>query len=99
MDKLLASIGLFAFDIAAAFWKGFVLVILWRWFVVPVFPSLPQLTVTQAVGLALIASLLQIRPYTGEHEWIDVVAHKLAYGILLPPSMLLIGFIIVKGFM
>lgn len=51
---------LFALAIAAfiviygVFSSGFVLSVLWAWFLLPLFPMLPKLTVLQAIGLMLV---------------------------------------------
>ena len=51
---LLGGVGLF---ILGSILRGWVLSILWGWFVVPVF-SLPNLTVVQAIGISLIIGFL-----------------------------------------
>lgn len=40
-----------------AIWKGYVLTIVWSWFVVPTL-GLPALTLVPAIGLALVASFM-----------------------------------------
>jgi hypothetical protein len=36
---------------------GFVLTLFWKWFLLPVIPTLPQITFGQAIGLMMIVSL------------------------------------------
>ncbi len=38
-------------------WSGYVLTILWHWFVVPTF-QLPELTIFPAIGIAMVVSYL-----------------------------------------
>jgi len=38
-------------------WDGWVLSVLWRWFAVPIF-HLPSITISTAIGIALICGLL-----------------------------------------
>lgn len=41
----------------AACWNGFVLSVLWGWFIVPVFQA-PTLRIPYAIGLAIVVSML-----------------------------------------
>lgn len=43
--------------VATSIWRGYVLTILWAWFIVPVF-SAPPLRVPFAIGLSLITAFL-----------------------------------------
>ena len=47
----IASISLFAVEVAL---KGWVLSVLWKWFMVPSFPVLPALEPVPAMGAALV---------------------------------------------
>lgn len=38
---------------------GFLILNFWDWFVLPVFPSLPTITLAQAIGLSLVISLFK----------------------------------------
>jgi hypothetical protein len=44
--------------------NGWVLTYLWNWFVLPLFPQMPMLTLWPAVGLAIIVSYLTFHPRT-----------------------------------
>jgi hypothetical protein len=77
-----------------AFAWGFVMYKFWGWFVLPVFPLLPTLTIVQCVGLMCFIGLFhsnvpQIikKEYKDEsqHTWITVLA---------PPVSLFIGWLI-----
>lgn len=59
----LAVIGFIALFLVRVLLSGFVLSVLWRWFVVPPF-GLPELTVAQALGIALVVNYVT-RTYTG----------------------------------
>lgn len=60
-DKLVSCLGLLAglvgFSIVGAILNGWALSVLWGWFVVPLF-NLPQLTIIQAIGLAMVVGFL-----------------------------------------
>ena len=50
-------VGMFALLALSALWKGYVLTVLWGWFVVPTF-GLPALALVPAMGLSLVVSFL-----------------------------------------
>ena len=83
-----------ALFVVAVIFEGFVLSILWKWFVVPVFGA-PVLTITYAIGLALIVGMLTAKARKQEHapELVEV----LSQGLVTPLVFLVIGWI-VKAF-
>ena len=73
-------------------WRGYVLSILWKWFMVPLF-HLPALNIPFAMGLALIVFLLTQRSsyiVTPIEERIK----NLIYSFVYPGVALLAGWII-----
>ena len=54
----LILIGMIALWFISSLMKGFVLTKMWVWFVIPLFPTLPMLTLWQAVGLAMIPAFI-----------------------------------------
>jgi hypothetical protein len=83
-------------------WNGFVLSIMWGWFVVPL--GLPTITVPNAIGLALIVDL--VRPYRkpDDHKagdkagWAKMIFTIGADRFLGALALLGVGYA-VKGFM
>lgn len=81
-----------------AMWAGYVLMILWGWFVVPTF-ALPPLALAPAIGLALVAGYLthQYTPKAAKPEddgkW-DETVRATAHMLLRPASTLLIGWVV-----
>lgn len=73
----------------AAIWNGFVLSVLWGWFMVPTF-SLPHLGVAPAIGVALVIGYLTHQRKSDKEEWGDA----LAYAALSPLIALGIGWIV-----
>lgn len=67
MTVLIGCVGIIAvalFIIAlSALIRGFVISVMWGWFIVPVF-GLPELSIVQAIGVAMVISLFQVRHYT-----------------------------------
>ena len=77
---------------------GYVLYMFYDWFVIPVFPFLPDLNYNQAIGLMLVVMLLRGGRYnpdkvdeTERQKW-----EKFAGVILAPWIMLVMGWFI-KG--
>lgn len=89
---LLMLIGAVAFAISASVvLNGYVLSVLWGWFIVPVF-GLPALTIPVAIGIALVISFLthQLNLNDGDETgW-----KQLAFSFLHPLLTLLAGWIV-----
>jgi len=86
-------IGLAAFLVAVLL-EGYVLSVLWGWFIVPVF-SAPRLTVAYAIGLALLVGMLTHRVRKPEDT--PETPFFLAMSVINPVIFLVIGWI-VKAF-
>lgn len=78
---------------AAAVWRGYVLSILWSWFIVPAF-GLPALTVPLAIGLSLLVGFLtaQRLKKDKDFDWGAAIGH-LIFG---PAMVLLIGWCVTR---
>ena len=87
----MTTIFLLAFAFVAAFFEGLVLSIMWRWFVVPVFHA-PELSITYAIGLALLVNMLTFRVRKSENapETSEIVAS----GLVTPWVFLGCGWIV-----
>lgn len=74
-------------------WRAFVLVLLWGWFVVPLF-ALPPLRIPFAIGLSLVGSMMaSSRGYEDDEEGpMDVLIRA----ALTPSIVLLVGWIASK---
>jgi hypothetical protein len=80
----------------AAIWGGYVLTVLWEWFVVPVF-GLPQLGIAQGLGLWLVVGYLthQVSWQKEADELNDVSVEtlKMINPFLSPALTLFIGWV------
>ncbi len=77
---------------ASAIWRGYVLSILWIWFIVPAF-GLSPLSIPYAIGFALVVSFLTPMPSKGkELDWSNAIA-QIAFA---PALALLCGWIVTK---
>lgn len=87
--------------LGATVWKGYVLTVLWTWFLIPAF-SFPVLSVPVAIGIVFIVTLLVYAPKkhkTKTASDIGVFAGTVfAHGYFLPLISLGLGYI-VKQFM
>lgn len=93
MKYIIAILGGVAFIALFALYNGFVLSILFGWFLVPL--GLPQIGIAHAYGLSLLASvILSTRglSFSGDKKAI------FATGLLMPAMALFLGWIAV-GFM
>lgn len=97
---LAAIIGI---SVVSAIWSGYVLSILWGWFVVPAM-SLPPISIPLAIGISLIAHMLtrQDLSQLAQKESTSSVGARIstswATTLAIPAFGLLIGWI-VKGYL
>lgn len=85
--------------IVSSLWRGYVLHVLWGWFMVPIF-GLPALSVAGAIGVALIISFTTYQFVYSRDDRSEAVKAGSAIGITIiyPALVLAIGFI-VKSFL
>lgn len=88
---LLAFVGIAVFLTASAIVNGWVLGILWGWFIIPVF-ALPALNIPQAIGLGIVVSWLTYH-YEKSDDNTDWV-HAVTTVIMRPIIVLLLGYIV-----
>jgi hypothetical protein len=103
-NSALTCIGLFALIvisiIVGSIVNGYVLSILWGWFVIPVFKA-PALSITTAIGLSLVINMLISRSNSSNKEKKEIgelIGETIGSTIFLPLFTLFIGWI-VKLFM
>jgi hypothetical protein len=78
---LIASIPVIVFD-------GWVLSVVWGWFITPVFNV--NLTIVQAIGFNLVVSLLIPHPLESKETIYDAIINDIEHGLLV----LFIGWIL-----
>lgn len=82
----------------SSIWRGYVLTVLWEWFVVPTF-GLHPLAIAPAIGLSLVVSYLTHQSdaaKTPDGDFADRMARACAYAFLLPLVVLGIGWVVQK---
>ena len=87
---MIFAIGL-ALTFVAAVLEGWVLTVLWGWFIVPAF-GVPGLRIPYAIGLALLVGMLTHRVRKEEHQ--PDTAHVLAHGLVMPFLYLGLGWFV-----
>ena len=103
MNALLILLGTFAIVIGAIAWRGYVLSIIWSWFMVPVF-HLPELMVAQAIGIAAVVSFLTNHgttntPKDPEKSAIEQASEGVAQVFIVPLGTLFLCWILKVWFM
>lgn len=80
----------------AAIWRGYVLTILWAWFIVPVF-HLPVLGVVAAIGISLVVTFLTFQfpePNPEDNRSVgEKTAHSIVMSLVWPAIALLSGWV------
>ena len=82
--------------IASTIWRGYVLTVLWEWFVVPTF-GLPLINIPTAIGICTIMTFLTMHYKNGKDE--RDLSEKIAEILILSmttPAIYLFGGWIVK---
>lgn len=81
--------------VLATMWKGYVLSILWAWFVVQAF-GLPAIGVAQAIGLSLVIFMLTVTSLgeSSKEEPFDAIAKAVLMGFFLPLFLLGAGWVV-----
>lgn len=91
-EILLIAAGAVAVVAVCAIWSGYVLSILWAWFLVPF--GLPEIGVAHAIGIVLIARMLKGMPAESENKRPFLRIGSWFVGTLL---LLFVGYI-AKGY-
>ena len=85
-----------ALMVVGTIWRGYVFSVLWKWFIVPVFPAMPLLSIPVAIGIAMVVSFLAYQ-YTYNKDDRETSAKMgTAFGavLLYPALALLIGWVV-----
>lgn len=97
MSKLFAGLALvMGVILYFSFSMGFVFYKYWYWFVLDVFPNLPEITFYQAVGLKLFTGILISIRYNAlkEELYKDGAVERTSQLFLMPWISVLIGYFI-----
>lgn len=88
-------ITLFLGLIVGPIWAGYVLSVLWGWFLVPL--HLPAVTVAEAIGISLTIGMLTSKipePQQEEEDNREKTIRVLSYAVLYPSLVLFCGSIV-----
>lgn len=87
------------FVVSATMLNGYALSVLWGWFVVPTFETVPPLSLPAAIGIAMVVGFLtnHTAPKKREESYDDTIWDKLSplmFVYAKPIVALLFGFIV-----
>lgn len=94
-EMLLNLCALIAFLAFSSIWGGYVITMLWRWFIVPAFGA-PAISIPVAIGMGLLVQLL--RPVRSPDDGLtfrQALIRATAQSLVIPLFSLLIGGIAV----
>lgn len=96
MEILLAVFGVSALLVLTSIWRGYVFSVLWKWFIVPVFPAMPLLSIPVAIGIAMVVSFLAYQYTYSKDDRSDTAKLGGAFGMALfyPALVLLMGWVV-----
>ncbi len=99
MEVFLALLGALSFAglmiAVGVLLNGLALSLLWSWFIVPLFPSMPVLTVGQSIGVAMVVGFLTYQyvdaePSKDSKKWLNAILTI----IVRPILSIVLGFIV-----
>lgn len=99
MKKLLFLLGAVTITALGLIWNGYVLMLLWKWFIAGTFIGIFPLTLTEAIGLDLVVTLLMPSPQPPENEDPMKALSRSTANSILKPAVLLGIAAIVKHFL
>lgn len=81
--------------VPVALWRGYVLSILWGWFIVPTFGA-PALSLVMAIGLAIVVGMFtaSIPSKKKDDEDDKALSNYFVNGFITPALSLLFGYIV-----
>lgn len=90
-----SAVGIAALLALTSIWSGYVLSVMWGWFIVPVFHA-PALSIPVAIGFSLVVSYLthQMTPNSERKPGWDEFGSSMAYAFIKPAIALLFGWIV-----
>ena len=91
-------VGVLALLVVASMWKGYVLTILWAWFVSPTF-GLPALALAPAIGFAMVVSFLTHQSDASkepEGDFSERAIKAVAHTLVMPAFVLGIGWVVAR---
>jgi hypothetical protein len=96
MEIILAIFGVTAMLVIGSIWRGYVFSVLWKWFIVPVFPAMPLLSIPVAIGIAMVVSFLAYQYTYTKDDRSEAAKLGGAFGVslLYPGLVLLMGWVV-----
>jgi hypothetical protein len=96
MKAVLLFIWLLIVLIGGSMWSGYVLSVMWEWFVVPVFHA-PQMSVAVAIGLSMLIGMLTRNPQEESKKETDtasMMVSSFSWAFLYPLFMMGLSYFV-----
>lgn len=99
MKVFLAIIGFLVILIGGPIWSGYVLSVMWNWFLVPAF-HMPQISVALAIGITMLVRMITYNPsYEKEKkkesgELAKALTNAVVFSLLYPLLVLAVAYIV-----
>jgi len=93
VKAFLIILGFIALVVLSSIWSGFVLSIVWEWFMVPAF-HLPQLSVALAIGISLTIRMVVAQYYEDSKDADKEVTKAISSAIVYPLIVLIFGYVV-----
>ena len=90
--------GILAVLALSSMWNGYVLTVLWGWFLVPTF-GMPALALAPAIGLSLVVSFLTHQSDAAKEQEgssMERFSKAVAHSLLMPALVLGVGWVVQK---
>lgn len=96
MEALVALLFIVPALFIVSVWRGYVLTVLWKWFIVPAF-GLPLLSIPIAIGISLLVQMMtheHAKSKADDLEGVEQFVYIIMMGFLMPLLYLGIGGIV-----
>lgn len=74
---MIAFIGGMLVDFVMILYRGLMVSCFWTWFVIPVFPQMPVLTLPQAVGISLVLQAMRGSNFDTKSSLQDIIVNNI----------------------
>lgn len=92
MKVFFIILGFLAFLVISSLWSGYVLSVLWNWFIAPGL-HVPQISIAIAIGLSLVVHMLTYQSQDGQKKGSDWVT-PVVVALISPLISLILGYIV-----
>ena len=92
MKNFLTTVACSMFMLVGYILNGYIIMNLWEWFVMPVWPALPALSLKHAIGLSFVLALFKNHDTVNKFSELPIAAQFFMYCIMQPAIIMFLGF-------